>query len=308
MEDITDYQNREEMNKLERKLTTWDEKITKKAAKNKRGLIITGLLTVGFATFLAMVNSSARYPHEEEALNILNSQTATSCAGDQECPEFYNLILDQREKIRETASDSGVPPEELEALLAGSYLNPHRENKIAQGYRGRILLDPIEVGVTGEILEHNTLVNLSAAAQRYKALKTANRLPEEAVALFFATEADYRQAQEKAGDAYWKCHGVQSNGGACERLERYRYFVQEKNEWTTKINNQSDPEKRQKIQRQYDEWLEIEKIGSRYIRDDDIEWYEDFESRSLWPNNIADDYAREAIKIFYTYLGDQTNR
>ncbi|MBU0461638.1 MAG: hypothetical protein KJ574_03560, partial [Nanoarchaeota archaeon] len=182
------------------------------------------------------------------------------------------------------------------------------KEKQGRGYYGIILLNPDEEGITEYVLVNDIRQNLYAAARKYRDLKSRSSLPEEAVALFFGSQNDLESAVGFANSEYYRCYS--DHGGACESLRNHRAFQKDKKEFEEAIAKETDPGKKEQLQWEYDDWLRYRRShGGTGIRPEDLQWYEEFEKRTRWFNNLDDDYTRDAVKLFFGYVNHgYTNR
>jgi len=268
------------------------------------GLAVLGAAIVG----LTCVFPEERHPLFEQTWQDLNNQTAIMCEDQQDCEDLADMLDDNRKIIAAVAERAGIEPEELEALMAASYLNPHREKKRAEGYRGTILMLPEEAGVSGETLDNSLEQNIYLAALRYRAISESTNMigerlhPEELVGAFFSSEPAVNSAvhQAEGGEARCNVETFAENARGrepdeCAALISHSREIQEYNELTARIEDENIDEYNRGRLMGYRERL-------RVIRPGMMEAYRQAAHEMTWYHNLPDGYSREAVPLFFAYL------
>ncbi|MBW2972199.1 hypothetical protein KY359_04150 [Candidatus Woesearchaeota archaeon] len=263
--------------------------------------------TIG-AIFCAVIGlsyacGSPRHRVIETTWEQLNSQPAIVCQEEAPCDELPRIIQHNRQVIDSVAERTGVEASHLEALMAASYLNPHRRAKMAEGYRGTILMHPEKTGVSGSTLDNNLEQDLYSAALEYRAILDDSEFPEEAVGRFFAGEREVKSAVWEAIDSESLCNPEHFNRyprnhkkGGCVILEAHFEYEETYDELTRRIETGERLGTYDlRVLRRHQNSLPV-------LRPEDVEGYREVARAMTWYNNLSEPYSQEAVPLFFAYL------
>jgi len=266
----------------------------------RRAGAVLGALAGVFA-ISAYYSEPSRNKIIEHAWEQLNNQPAIECQEESACDELKRIISENKQIIQDVAQRADVEPRELESLMAASYLNPHRRTKIAEGYRGTILLLPEKAGVSGSTLDTDLEQNLYNAALEYKALSEGSEFPEEAVGRFFAGDDVCKNSVEEAILSDWQCNRRNrenvpdlSGTGKCGAIEAHQKYVDTYNQITEMMKEEDAACRAQDLQ----QWRDSLPV----LSPEDMEEYKKIAHAMTWYNNLQDPYAQEAVQLFFAYL------
>jgi hypothetical protein len=235
----------------------------------------------------------------EKTWEKLNHQPAITCPEETVCDELQRIVDENKDMIQRVAERADVEPKELEALMAASYLNTHRRAKMAEGYRGTILMTPEDAGVSGSTLDDDLEQNLYTAALRYKNLLKESNFHEQAVCRFFTSEGECDNAVNESGDSGRQCNAknftkyVDVEIGECAAIEAHERHIDSYNEITEEMKS-ADWYRRSN--------LEEHRNTLPVLDPENLEFYKKAAHAMTWYHNLPDQYAQEAVPLFFAYL------
>jgi len=260
------------------------------------GTFLSAALGLAYLFTSVITDGPSREHSMPETWERLNNQPQIACRAD-DCDDFEKIVMDNHETILSVAKRTGVESSDIEALMAASYLNPHKRLRRIEGYKGVVPLLPHEVGVSGNTLDKNIKQNLYTAAMLYREAMSKTSFPEVAVALFFSPDHTSTSIGKARANMYI-CRNDQFGSRddryrTCQKLRQYFDMRKWCAELREEIENPINPTEKAISQGRWD--------ASICIVEDRLEYYLDMERGLVWYNNIPDDFAREAVQLFFAY-------
>jgi hypothetical protein len=282
------------------------EKIKRKLKEHQNNVVVVSALFLVPTVIAGIIGIyggfNLRNGIEQKAWNQLNNQEHISCL-DDECSELENFLEQNQAKIITVIEKTGIIEPEIKALIAAAYLNPHKQDRKASGYYGVIPLNPLEVGMTEDLLENDLDLNLFTAVNRLKQLEERYDLPEIALAVLFGDQRDVEQALEIASDINASFHRSGRVGySRADRLEKHRAYQKGVDYWQKEIE-QADPEEQENWKIKFTKWKrDAYDEGYVLLGEEFLEKNLLMEKQTVWTNNLENQFTRKALFIYYGYL------
>ena len=195
-----------------------------------------------------------------------------------------------RPYCQQISEEENIPEYILEGMiLASSEENSYSLHQRRQGLGGVVLLNPLEVGVTLEMLNRDPSLSLRIAARQYNRIRRRSSDDEAALAEFFSSYEEMQSALERAESCRQQemKRDIYLTDGLAEDMSNRQKtnMLREAN----RLNLQGE-EKEQFIEENIKQWV---------YPNPNIDFIRDHEQNALgmyYINNL-NEFAREAVKL-----------